>query len=225
MNLSVLIPIFNQKDKIQSACEMLDHGLKSLNLTYEIIFFDDASRDGSRALLEEISSRRGHIKFVHSPKRLGFGRSLRTLFEKAQGEAVVYADILSLIGLGSFPVLIEKMHDADIVIASRFGHKKRQENPRKSFLFQIYLLVCRFFLKLPIQDIHPKLIFLYREIAPALDLRSEDYNIFPEIFLKARKKKLIVQEFPLHSQYLPRQSSPVQGCHLFTLIRLFQIDK
>jgi len=225
VHLSVVIPVSNQKDKIFSVCEALDHGLKNLSLDYEIIFLDDASRDGSKALLEEIVSRRKRVRSVTNTKRLSFGESLRVLFREAKGDAIVYMDIASSIGIGAFPTLIEKLHDADIVIASRFGQRKPSEVFPTSFLFQTYLLMCKFLFKLRIQDIHPKLMFLYRDVALSLDLKALDRNIFPELFLRSRKKNLIVQEFFVDSSYLSRQPRQVQGCSFFTFVGLFGIGQ
>jgi glycosyltransferase involved in cell wall biosynthesis len=224
MNLSIVIPVFNQEDKIPVACETLDRGLKSLSLSYEILFFDDASQDKSRTLLEEISARRSHIKFFCSQNYSGLGSSLRALLGKAQGDVIVYMDIERLAWLRSFPVLIKKMYETDIIIVSCFGHKQREGSPQKSFLFLLYGLICKVFLGLSIKDLQPKLIFFRRDIFSLVDLKSTDDNIFPEIFVKAKKKKLIIQEIPFENPHVPGQRLEVQGCSFFALLGLFWMD-
>jgi len=225
MDLSVVVPVFNQKDKIQFASDTLDCGLKNISLEYEILFFDNASRDGSQVLLEEICSRRKNIKFFRSKKKIGFGASLRALFEQARGEAIVYMDVSLPIALQSFPALIEKMRDTDILVGSRYRHQKNSAAPKKSFLFYFYCLICRFFFQIPIEDIHPQFLFFYKNILPALDLKSRDRNIFPEMFVKAKKEKFVIQEFFIDPQYSSRQFSAEQKCSFFTFVGLFQIKK
>lgn len=46
-DLSVVIPVFNERESLRSLHERLSHPLKGLEISYEILFVNDGSRDGS----------------------------------------------------------------------------------------------------------------------------------------------------------------------------------
>jgi len=223
MHISILIVVANLKHRIGTTCEILDHGLKNLNFDYEILFFDNASRDGTKALLEDIASRRGHIKVFSGAKRCGFGAGLRSLLEKAQGDIVVCCEASLPIKLDALPFLVEKMNDADVIIASRFKDRMTATSVQETFLFRIYRLICQVCLKIPFRDLHPGLVMMYREVFPALELRSQSKNIFPEIFTRSRRKNFSVQEFPVEKRLLAPNPPLQQSCSLADIVNLFEL--
>lgn len=223
MHISVLILVANDKHHIERLCETLDHGLKKLNFDYEILFFDNASRDGTAKILEEVVSRRGHVKVVTGQRRCGFGAGLRALLEKAQGDIVVYSDASMPIKLDALPFLMEKMRDADLLIASRFQDRTTASSVQTGFLFGVYRLISRFFLKVPFKDLHPGLLMMYREVIPILALTSKSKNIFPEIFVEAKQKKLTVQEFFVDKRLLASIPPIRQRCSFLEIVDLFRL--
>ncbi|HOD12900.1 MAG TPA: glycosyltransferase [Candidatus Omnitrophota bacterium] len=223
MHISVLILVANDKHHIERLCEILDHGLKKLSFDYEIIFLDNASRDGTAKILDQVASRRGHVRVVTSKRRCSFGEGLRALLEKAQGDIVVYSDALMPVKLDALPFLMEKMRDADLLIASRFQDRITAASVQASFSFWVYRLVSRFFLKIPFKDLHPGLLMMHREVIPALALASKSKNIFPEIFIGAKRKKLTVQECFIDKRLLAPIPPTQQSCSLFEIVDLFRL--
>ena len=57
MDISVVIPLLNEKDSLKELSDSISDVMKSYNFSYEIIFIDDGSSDESWNTIEELSSK------------------------------------------------------------------------------------------------------------------------------------------------------------------------
>ena len=64
MNISVIIPLLNEKESLLELTDSLNDVMKSYNFSYEIIFIDDGSSDNSWDIIEELSSKSETIKGI-----------------------------------------------------------------------------------------------------------------------------------------------------------------
>ena len=64
MNISVVIPLLNEKESLIELTDSLIHVMKSYNFSYEIIFIDDGSNDNSWDIIAELSSKSDTIKGI-----------------------------------------------------------------------------------------------------------------------------------------------------------------
>ena len=64
MNISVIIPLLNEKESLLELTDSLVDVMKSYNFSYEIIFIDDGSSDNSWDIIEELSSKSETIKGI-----------------------------------------------------------------------------------------------------------------------------------------------------------------
>jgi undecaprenyl-phosphate 4-deoxy-4-formamido-L-arabinose transferase len=93
MNLSVVIPIYNEEAGLAALFARLYPALDALGLSYEVIFVNDGSRDRSAALLREQFARRPDVTRVVLLNG-NFGQHMAILagFERVRGERVVTLD-------------------------------------------------------------------------------------------------------------------------------------
>jgi len=82
--LSVVIPVYNERDTIHSALERV----RALDVDLELIVVDDASTDGSRELLEAEPG----IVLVKHAQNQGKGKAIRTALEHVTGDVVAIQD-------------------------------------------------------------------------------------------------------------------------------------
>jgi glycosyltransferase involved in cell wall biosynthesis len=116
MKLSVVIPVFNEKDTIR---ELYD-AVRAVNLDKEIILVDDFSTDGTRDILRALPEDSTRI-FFHERNR-GKGAALRTAFGHVTGDIVIIQDADLEYDPKQYPKLIQPILDgkADVVYGSRF---------------------------------------------------------------------------------------------------------
>lgn len=125
MKLSIIIPIYNEKDTI---LEILNR-VKMANvgdLEKEIILVDDGSIDGTRDVLKNLENQ---YKVICHPKNKGKGAALRSGFATATGDIILVQDADLEYNPNEYSKLLEPIlrNDADVVYGSRFlgGESKR----------------------------------------------------------------------------------------------------
>ena len=90
-NLSVVIPIKDERDNLETLHERLHRALDPLGQEYEIVFVDDGSVDGSFAVLEELAAQDGRVKVVGLRRNFGQTPALQAGIDWSSGEVIVNA--------------------------------------------------------------------------------------------------------------------------------------
>jgi glycosyltransferase involved in cell wall biosynthesis len=92
VELSFVIPAYNEEDSIEDALGALDYAVKDRKLPYEVVVVDDGSAD--KTLLKAITyaSRNGHVRVISYTQNEGKGYAVKAGFMQATGDVVVFAD-------------------------------------------------------------------------------------------------------------------------------------
>jgi glycosyltransferase involved in cell wall biosynthesis len=118
MKLSIVIPVYNEKNTIK---ELVQRVLKvDVGLIKEIIIVDDGSDDGTQEILKSIN--RSHIKIIYHNTNQGKGTALRTGFNETEGDIILVQDTDLEYDPKEYPRLLDPILDgrADAVYGSRF---------------------------------------------------------------------------------------------------------
>lgn len=92
MELSVIIPCFNEKENIKLLYRELKTVLASLGIDYEIIYIDDGSSDGSFEIIKELALSDSAVKAIGFKKNFGQTAALTAGFDMARGEVIIPLD-------------------------------------------------------------------------------------------------------------------------------------
>lgn len=200
MELSVIIPVYNEKNYILKVLAMV----QKVGIPKEIIVVDDCSTDGTREILKEFSRsgkdflRNDNILVLFHEANLGKGAALRTGFEKAKGNIIVIQDA----DLEYDPedwhemYLLIKEDRADVVFGSRFIGKSHRVlyfhhylgNRAITFLVD---LLCN----INLSDVEACYKMFRREVLRSLTLTANDFGFEVEFAIKtARQKALRIYE-------------------------------
>jgi len=120
VELSFVIPAFNEEDSIEFALLSIDELAKENVAPYEIVVVDDGSEDRTFSNASKYANRNGHVKVITYPTNLGKGYAVKTGFMQATGEVVVFADSDMDIDFNVIPEYVNALKHADIVIASKW---------------------------------------------------------------------------------------------------------
>ena len=125
IEISVVIPVFNEEDCVRPLCETVRNACRSLQSSYEIILVDDGSRDRTFELLKEIHEQDPDIKVVRLRRNFGQTPAMMAGFEFARGEVIVTMDGDLQNDPQDIPKLLEKIREGyDVVCGWR---KNRQD--------------------------------------------------------------------------------------------------
>ena len=92
MHISVVIPLLNEEDSLTELHDWIAEVMQSNHFTYEILFIDDGSTDGSWDIISQLSTKNNHVKGICFLKNFGKSQALHAGFEIAKGDVVITMD-------------------------------------------------------------------------------------------------------------------------------------
>jgi dolichyl-phosphate beta-glucosyltransferase len=90
--LSVVIPAYNEEQRLPATLERIQEYLAATAWTYEIVVVDDGSRDGTPGLVEAVSARNGAVRLLRYTPNRGKGYAVRYAMPRAAGERLLMCD-------------------------------------------------------------------------------------------------------------------------------------
>ncbi len=117
MNISVVIPVYNEQSSVKGVIEAIKSVLSCSRISCELIAVNDASTDGSSKVLEGIKG----IKLLHHQHNKGYGASLKTGINAAKNNIIVMLDADGTYPVEAIPKLLGYASDYDIVSGARVG--------------------------------------------------------------------------------------------------------
>lgn len=131
LDISLVIPLLNEKESLIPLYNWILEVFEKENYTYELIFIDDGSIDGSWDVISELYSKDKRVKGIRFIKNFGKSQALHAGFEFAKGDFIVTLDADLQDSPEEIPNLIETLKNNGFDMVS--GWKKKRYD---SFLFK-----------------------------------------------------------------------------------------
>ncbi len=125
MELSVVIPIYNESLNIQALCAEVTAALQGCGLTYELILVDDGSVDASFAIMEEVARDDPQVRVIRLGRNFGQTAAMTAGFDVAKGRVIVPMDGDLQNDPADIPRLIKKLEEGYDVVSG--WRKDRQD--------------------------------------------------------------------------------------------------
>jgi glycosyltransferase involved in cell wall biosynthesis len=117
MDLSLIIPVYNEAQNLRPLYEQLKAALEATAAQYEIIAIDDGSRDDSFAILKELHEKDPSLKVIRFRRNYGQTAAFAAGFDLAQGDVVVTLDADLQNDPADIPLLLDKMAEGYDVVS------------------------------------------------------------------------------------------------------------
>jgi glycosyltransferase involved in cell wall biosynthesis len=212
MKLSIVIPVYNEERHVLDVLRRV----AAVPVDKELVIVNDASRDGTKAVLESVEKDPGlvakdgrtELRIFHQPVNRGKGAALHRGFAEARGDVVVVQDADLEYDPTELPALVEPIArgEADVVYGSRFL------NGHKGFPFwhtlanRMLTVASNVFTGFAITDMETCYKVMRAEIVKELPLREERFGFEPEVTAllahRHRRDPLRLVERPI--SYKPR---------------------
>jgi len=125
VEISVVVPVFNEEGSLPILISKLVQVLNPLGLCYEMIFVDDGSSDGSRALLREMATQYPSLRVTGLKKNRGLSTALIAGLKEARGEKIVTLDSDLQNDPEDIPRLLEYLDRYDMAT----GWRQKRDDP------------------------------------------------------------------------------------------------
>jgi glycosyltransferase involved in cell wall biosynthesis len=195
MNLSVIIPVYNEKNTINDVVRRVI----ATNLTSEIVIVDDGSKDGTREILSQLDGNDG-VRVILHEKNAGKGAAVRTGLQNAKGDILLIQDADMEYDPREYAGLLKPIEEglADVVYGSRFLGA-----PHRAILFwnmvanKLLTLMTNILYNNILTDMETGYKVFKREVVEDMPLRANRFDFEPEFTAKILKRNVRVYEVPI----------------------------
>ena len=205
MKLSVIMPVYNEKDTIRKILEKV----RKVNLEKEIIIVDDASLDGTTEMLRRFESfeskRNADIKIIYHQENQGKGSAIRTALQFVTGDIVIIQDGDLEYSPEDYQKLVEPIISGQTKVV--YGSRTLGEGKRSYWRYywggRFLSWLANILYGAQITD-EPTCYKVFRaEVLKSLDLKCQRFEFCPEVTAKLCKKGYWIKEVPI--SYYPRK--------------------
>ena len=180
MDISVIIPLLNESESLPELHEWITRVMQANNFSYEIIFIDDGSNDGSWDVIEKISGDDPNVVGVKFRRNYGKSAALNKGFETASGNVVITMDADLQDSPDEIPDLYKMIRDDKFDVVS--GWKKRRHDPiTKTLPSRLYNWTTRRLSGIKLHDFNCGLKAYRNDVVKTLEVYGEMHRYIPVI--------------------------------------------
>ena len=201
IGVSVVIPVFNDRESLETAIPRSVAALEEIDERFEIIIAEDGSTDGSAEYVRAYSGNDSRVRLLHSDERLGRGTALNRAFREAHGPVICYYDVDLATDLAHVRTLISAIHEGyDIATGSRLLPESRIiRSGGREIASRGYNFLVRSILRSRLHDHQCGFKGFNRERLLALIPSVKDTHWFwdTEVLVRAGRAGYRIMEFPV----------------------------
>ena len=196
MKLSVLIPVYNERETVRAVLERV----AAVPLEVEIVVVDDGSADGTTAVLQSWQSEQ--YRAIFHPENRGKGAAIRTALAAATGDVVVIQDADLEYDPADYVALLQPIERGECKVVYGVRSLEHQDTIRR--LGNVFLtLVTRILFRVSLHDMETCYKMMSKEVIDQITIESAGFEIEPEITAKILKLGYRIVEVPI--SYTPRK--------------------
>ena len=180
MDISVIVPVLNEQESIEQLYGELVEALRRTDVaSYEIIFVDDGSTDGTFEVLHKIHARdRQHVRVIQFRRNFGKAASLTAGFREAQGEVIVTMDADMQDDPREIPHFLAALEDGPYDLVS--GWKFPRRDPlTKTWPSRLFNLVTSLMSGVRLHDFNCGFKAYRRQVVDETPIYGELYRYIP----------------------------------------------
>lgn len=180
MDLSIVVPVYNEVDNLRPLCERIHTALAEAGRKYEIILVDDGSRDGSSGLLAELHAEDATLTVLRLRRNFGQTAALAAGFAHARGAVIVSLDADLQNDPLDIPRLLAKL-DEGYDLVNGWRADRRDPFLRRRLPSQIANALIARVTRVKLHDSGCTLKAFRRDVAKGLKLYGEMHRFIPAL--------------------------------------------
>jgi dolichyl-phosphate beta-glucosyltransferase len=201
--LSIVIPCYNEEQRLPHTLEQIHRFLDGKNVPYELILVDDGSADGTRQVMDAAAKRHSAVRIEALPHNRGKGRALAVGVNAAKGDEILLTDADLSTPIEELDKLQAALNQgAGVAIASRALRASRVEVSQPIYrvlMGKVFNLIVQAVLLPGIWDTQCGFKLFRAEVAHPVfaNLSTDGFGYDPEVLYHARKKGVKIVEVPV----------------------------
>jgi len=184
MDLSIIIPVYNEEESIAELMDWITGVMKDHTLAYEVIMVDDGSSDHSWEKIEELSQSNKILRAIRFRRNYGKAAALHSGFQAAEGKVVITMDADLQDSPDEIPELYRMIIDGNWDLVS--GWKKKRYDPiTKRWPSKLFNWAARRYTRIRLHDFNCGLKAYTNELIKNIEVYGEMHRYIPLIAKQA----------------------------------------
>jgi len=189
MDLSVVVPAYNEAESLPELSEWIDRVCNSSSIDYELIVIDDGSSDNTWEVLRDLTAKNSRVRAVRFRRNYGKAAALQTGFDAAAGEVVITMDADLQDSPEEIPELVRMVRAEGFHIVS--GWKKKRYDPFiKRTTSKLYNYTARKFSGIRLHDFNCGLKAYDGEVVRSIEVYGEMHRYITMLAVEAGFKNI-----------------------------------
>ncbi|QQG43478.1 MAG: glycosyltransferase family 2 protein [Candidatus Daviesbacteria bacterium] len=228
INLSVVVPVFNEEKRLPKNLEKIITYLKKGKASYEVILVDDGSTDKTWDVLNDFKNLYPSTVLKRHKENMGKGAAVKTGMLASNGKLVLMTDCDLSTPMEELKILLQYIKSHDIVIGSRrLKEKKLGRLPERyrTFLGDIYYELLRLILLPAVKDTNCGFKLFSKEVIKPVFNRQKinRWGYDAEVLFIADKLNFKIKEVPVKWTHYAGSKVKIFDAVTKTLGELLQI--
>jgi glycosyltransferase involved in cell wall biosynthesis len=184
MDLSIIIPLYNEEESLAELMDWITRVMKDQALAYEVIMVDDGSSDQSWRKIEELSQSHQVLRAIRFRRNYGKAAALHSGFQAAEGNVVITMDSDLQDSPDEIPELYRMISDGSWDLVS--GWKKKRYDPiTKRWPSKLFNWAARHYTGIKLHDFNCGLKAYTNELVKNIEVYGEMHRYIPLIAKQA----------------------------------------
>lgn len=210
MDISVIVPLFNEEESLAKLSEWIDRVMKENSLSYEIIMVDDGSKDDSWKVIEGLSENNPCIRGIKFRRNYGKSAALNVGFEHAEGDVVITMDADLQDSPDEIPDLFRMIKQDGYDLVSGWKKVRYDSTLAKNIPSKLYNATTRWLSGIKLHDFNCGLKAYKKKVVKSIEVYGEMHRYIPiiakwagfskigEKVVKHRKREFGVSKFGMN---------------------------
>ena len=143
MQLSIIIPLFNEEESLEELNEAIEKVVSNMDIDFEVIYIDDGSTDNSWNIITNLSETSFNLKGIKFLRNFGKSQALCAGFDAALGKVVITMDADLQDDPNEIPSLFDKIYNENFDLVSGWKKKRFDSIIFKNFPSKIFNWAAR----------------------------------------------------------------------------------
>lgn len=201
MDISVIIPLYNEEESLRELYQWIKRVMDENGYSYEIIFVDDGSTDGSWNIITELKTESDWIHAIKFRRNYGKSPALQCAFQKAEGDVVITMDADLQDSPEEIPELYRMIKEEGYDLVSGWKKKRYDAKLTKNLPSRLFNATARCVSGIKLHDFNCGLKAYRKDVVKNIELYNEMHRYIPILAKSAGFTK--IGEKPV--QHQPRK--------------------
>lgn len=179
MQLSIVIPLLNEEESLTELYNWIVSVMRSNSYSYEIIFIDDGSTDGSWKSISNLSAQDPHVKGIKFNRNYGKSQALHAGFLEAQGDVIITMDADLQDNPEEIPELYDLIQKEQYDLVSGWKKKRYDSVLSKNLPSKLFNAAARKTSGVKLHDFNCGLKAYKKEVVKNIDVYGEMHRYIP----------------------------------------------